>query len=297
MAKKAGPRGRGRAGARGRVKVVDASGGKGNGATSKTQAAQLTAAARAYHDNHHWVPLRLEGKSAECMGTGWQRRTLDDPLPQFKDGDNLGLLLGAPSGGLVRLDPDWLPIPEVTDILFPETTATFERAGTPRYGRLFICREELGKDKNFKLPNFMKDDDRLPRTSGDKPKLTVYQILTTGQQTMAPPSVHPDNGEPLVWVDRSLPVALGADVVVRRAGIEAFLLVVRHFWPGRGTRNETAMALTRVLLETFADLGEGERINIVDDLVELVAMAGGDGKASREGKRRAEAQLARLQAR
>jgi hypothetical protein len=270
--------------------------GSNNGAQAKTQAAALAAAARVYHDNHHWVPLRLEGKSPECMGKEWQKRTLDDPLPQYKDGDNIGFLLGAPSGGIVRLDPDWLPIPEVTDILFPEATATFERASAPRYGRLFICREELGKDKNFKLPNFMKDDERLPRTSDDKPKLTVYQILTTGQQTMAPPSIHPDNGEPLVWVSQQPRVELSADVLGRRAGIEAFLLVVRHFWPGRGTRNETAMALTRVLLETFADLGESERINIVNDLVELVAMAGGDEEASREGKRRAEAQLARLQA-
>src|SRR5262245_10502344 len=129
------------------------------------------------------------------MGKRWQQRTLNDPLPQFKDGDNLGLLLGAPSGGIIRLDPDWPSVPEVTDILFPETTATFERASAPRYGRLFICRGELGKDKNFNLPKFMKDDDRLPQTSDGKPKLTVYQILTTGQQTMAPPSVHPDHGE------------------------------------------------------------------------------------------------------
>jgi hypothetical protein len=271
-------------------------GGNGNGAAGKTQAAALMAAARAYRDNHHWVSLRLEGKSPKCMGEGWQQRTLDDPLPQFKDGDNLGLLLGAPSGGLVRLDPDWLPAPAVTDILFPETTATFERASAPRYGRLFICQEKLGKDKNFTLPKFMKDDDRLPQKSDGKPKLMVYQILTTGQQTMAPPSVHPDNGEPLVWVDRSPPVELGADVLARRAGIEAFLLVVRHFWPARGTRNETAMALTRVLLETFADLDRHERCNIVDDLVEAVAMAGGDEEASRDGKRRAEPQLERMEA-
>jgi len=74
------------------------------------------------------------------------------------------------------------------------------------------------------------------------------------------------------------------------------LLVVRHFWPARGVRNETAMALTRVLLETFADLNRDERINIVNNLVELVAMFGGDGEPSREGKRRAEQQLERMEA-
>src|SRR5262245_46746537 len=78
----------------------------------RTQAATLTAAARALQANHHWVPLRLEGKSPECMGKGWRKRTLGDPLPEFRDGDNLGILLGAASSGLVRLDPDWSPIPE-----------------------------------------------------------------------------------------------------------------------------------------------------------------------------------------
>src|SRR4029077_12148865 len=113
---------------------------------------------------------------------------------------------------------------------------------------------------------------------------------------MAPPSIHPDNGEQLVWVDSHPPAAVNATELVRRAGIEAFLIVVRHFWPTRGERNLTAMALTRVLLETFADLTRDERCNIVNALVTLVAMAGGDGEASREGKQRAEQQLERMEA-
>jgi len=184
-----------------------------NGSPGHTQAAALTAAARAYHDNHHWVPLRLQGKSPECMGEGWRKRKLQEPLPQFKDGDNIGFLLGAPSGGIVRLDPDWSAIPDVTDILFPEPTAIFERASALRYGRVFICPGFKGK--NFKLPKFMQDDERLPLLPNGKGKVMVYQILSSGQ-TMAPPSIHPDAGEELVWVDNCQPVELSANELIRR---------------------------------------------------------------------------------
>jgi hypothetical protein len=72
---------------------------------------QLAKAAEKYRSNHHWVPLRLQGKNPDCMGKGWQKRTLDNTVPDFQDGDNIGILLGEPSGHLVRLDPDWQPIP------------------------------------------------------------------------------------------------------------------------------------------------------------------------------------------
>src|SRR5262245_25151616 len=230
---------------------------------SKPRAVDLAAAARDYRDNHHWVQLRLRGKNpAPVMGEGWQQRTLQDPLPEFQAGDNIGFLL---TDGIVRLDPDWPVTPEVTDLLFPEPTAIFERAGAPRYRRLFLCSEF--KTKNFKLPKFMATDERLPLKDG-KPKLMVYQILASGQ-TMAPPSIHPDNGEQLVWVDNRPPAAINPTELVRRAGIEAFLIAVRHFWPARGERNLTAMALTRVLLQTFAELPRDERCNIVDQLVTL----------------------------
>jgi uncharacterized protein DUF5906 len=254
----------------------------------------VAATARDYHDNHHWVPLRLEGKNPQrFMGKGWQKRTLQDGVPDFQTGDNIGILLGAPSGDIVRLDPDWPPVPEITDILFPEPTAIFERASAPRYGRLFKCPGF--KTKNFQLPKIMEKDERLPLTADGTPKLIVYQILSTGAQTMAPPSIHPNNGEQLFWVKKCEPGALSEDELIRRGGIEAFLLAVRHFWPARGERNLTAMALTRVLLETFADLGREERCNIVNNLVLNTAMAGGDGERSREGKERAEAQLDRME--
>jgi hypothetical protein len=264
--------------------------------TSKgAKAHKLTEAAQKYRSNHHWVPLRLQGKSPDCMGKGWNERTLQDAVPEYKDRDNIGFLLGEPSGGVVRLDPDFPSVPEITDLLFPEPTAIFGRKSAPRTGRLFVCKGL--NTKNFVLPKAMKDDKRLPLHNGE-PSLVVYQILSTGSQTMAPPSVHPETGEEVVWQSEQSPTELEADELLRRVGIEAFLMVVIHFWPALGTRNEAAIALSRVLLEAFENqiANDEELITLVDDIIGLVAMTGGDGEASLKGKKRAANTLEKLRA-
>jgi Virulence-associated protein E len=255
--------------------------------------AKLAEAARVYRDKHHWVPLRLQGKSPDCMGKGWQKRTTDDAIPIFYATDNIGFLLGTPSGGVVRLDPDFKSIPEVTAMLFPEPTAIFGRETSPRSGRLYVCNGI--KSTDFRLPNVMKGDVRLPKHDG-KPNVVVFQILSTGKQTMAPPSLHPETGEEVKWVSETPIKNLDKSELVRRVGIEAFLMVVRHFWPPRGTRNEAAMALARVLLEALATRypDDAERIELVDELVVTVAEEGGDGAASRDGKFRAATTLEKL---
>jgi hypothetical protein len=256
-----------------------------------TNKRQLTQAALNYRDNHHWVPLRLEGKKP--IGEAWQKRTLADPIPEFRSGNNIGFLLGAPSGNVIRLDPDFRAIDAVTDILFSEPTAISGRESSPRSGRFYRCPGV--KSMKFKLPDAMKNDVRLPIHNG-KPNLIVFQILSTGSQTMAPPSIHPDDGDEVVWVNEQQPATLEQGELYRRVGIEAFCMAVRQFWPPLGTRNEAAMALARVLLETFATSisDEEKRIAIVDDMVLAVAMAGGDGQDSSDGKERAAATLEKM---
>jgi hypothetical protein len=256
--------------------------------------AKLIEAARTYRDNHHWVPLRLQGKNPACMGKGWEKRTTNDAIPNFEEGDNIGFLLGAPSGGVIRLDPDYQSIPDVTSLLFPEPTAIFGRKTSPRSGRLYVCDGLESTD--FKLPD-MKGEKRLPIHDG-KPNVVVFQILSTGKQTMAPPSLHPGTGEEVQWTSETPIKTLDKSELLRRVGIEAFLMAVRQFWPPRGTRNEAAMALARVLLEIFkTHVQEDEqRIELVDALVLAVAMAGGDGEESRDGKARAAATLEKMRA-
>jgi Family of unknown function (DUF5906) len=260
---------------------------------AQSRAAQLAEDAQKYHDNHHWVSLRLEGKSPNCMGAGWNKRTLKNPIPKFKDGDNI--LLGEPSGNLVRLDPDYPALPGVMDILWPEPTLGYGRKSSPRSGRLI--RSKL-KSKDFNLPSSVEADPRTPRGDDGKPSLKVYQVLSTGKQTMVPPSVHP-SGELVVWHNNAVaPVELEPKEVMRRAGLEAFLMAVTHYWPARGTRNEATWSLARVLIEALGDRypDEDKLIATVDALLEEVAASGGDGEESLDGKKRARKTLEKMQA-
>ena len=253
--------------------------------------------ARLYRDKLHWTPLVLAGKAP--TDTGWSKRTVESELPTYGPENNIGILLGKPSAGLCRLDPDFPQLPGVTRLLFPEASLTYTRASSPMCGRLLKCDI---KSKNYNLPKSCTNLDAIPKNDDGKDKLTVFQILSTGKQTMVPPSVHPGSGERLEWVSPPEETAIAeftnAAELERRVGIEAFLMVVTHFWPGRGTRNEAALALGRVLLEVFAYMSDiEERCTLVDDLVVEVAMQGGDGAESATGKEnRARVTLEKMEA-
>lgn len=257
---------------------------------------QLTATAKDYHDKRGWVPLKLYAKTKKPVGDAWQKRTLATPLPQFEDDSNIGILLGKNSSGLVRFDFDFKAVPDVHELLFP-TGAVFGRKGSPSSSKLLICHGL--KSTDFKLPKAMLGDERLPQHDDNERSLVVLQILATGKQTMAPPSIHPETGELLQWthLPEQLP-EMEASKLLRLAGVEATLMVARHFWPARGTRNEAAMALARTLLEALAPIvaDENQLIDLVDDLVLCVAMAGGDGEDSRQGKQRAASTLEKMKA-
>jgi putative DNA primase/helicase len=236
--------------------------GQYNGANGTSQdVSALVAAATKYRDEYKWVPLRLRDKNPECMGPGWTKRTVADPIPNFQPGDGLGVLTGKPSGGLVRLDPDFPAIADVTRILFPAEILTFGRNSSPGSGRLCLCPDL--KSEDFTLPRSVEKDPRLPLHDG-KPSLKVFQVLSTGKQTMVPPSIHP-NGEPVVWQSPHHLETIGAETLLWRVGLEAFLMAVRQFWPPRGDRNYAAMALARVLLETLETriADEDKRMTIV----------------------------------
>src|SRR5215218_2096212 len=262
-------------------------------APAPARVVQLVEAAQRYH-RKGWVPLRLVGKDPQYMGKGWQKRQHDDPLPLYTASSNIGILTGEPSRDVVRLDADYEPIPEVTRLLHPEPTLLFGRASNPFSGRL--VRSKV-KSRDYRLPKALAGDARLP-LHGNDPNLVVFQVLSTGKQTMMPPSIHP-SGEEVVWQADDVLAEIDPEELYRRAGLEAFLMAVRHFWPAHGSRNEAAWSLARVLLEalegSIAD--DGRRIRLVDELVVAVAVAGGGmGEQSRMGKVRAEATLARMRA-
>lgn len=182
-----------------------------------TRRERLSATAHDYHDKAKWVPLCLKGK--QPTGKAWQKRTLADPIPGFEEDSNIGILLGEPSGGLVRLDYDLPQVPGVHEELFPPAPV-FGRKSAPATGRLVVCKGL--KTTNFILPKSMIDDPRLSAHGENERNLVVLQILSTGAQTMAPPSIHPTAKEEVQWeelpseIPRSRPPSFCTSLASRR---------------------------------------------------------------------------------
>jgi archaellum biogenesis ATPase FlaH len=121
----------------------------------------------------------------------WQAspRTLADIIPHIETGGNIGLLCGAPSGGIVALDldqnfPDFLTaFPMLAD------APRIIRADAPERGKVLV--KIIGK---------------IPTAKKWKPIPTEpprAEFLSTGNQALVPPSIHP-SGTPFQLINTDL---------------------------------------------------------------------------------------------
>lgn len=98
----------------------------------------------------------------------------------------VAVALGPVSGGLVAVDFDYEPAPGV-----------FEKI------KAVLPACEIGKRgaKGFTL--FFRSDDIVNKAKWSNPadRHVIVEVLTRGQYTVVPPSVHPDTGKPYTWLD------------------------------------------------------------------------------------------------
>ena len=81
------------------------------------------------------APIPVHRGEKRPVGTGWQdkRLTEDDIAAHFSDGQNIGVLLGEPSGGLVDVDLD----AEEVEALFENPRGQFAEGETGIPGDAF----------------------------------------------------------------------------------------------------------------------------------------------------------------
>ncbi len=161
--------------------------------------------------------------------TGWQneRHSIEEIPKLWTNGQGIGVLWGAPSGGLVDVDLDWPEAREAAKHILPETRA-FGRPGAPESHRVYRAAGAIPATKRYKL-------------GGDGPERSVVEVLSTGTQSLVPPSLH-DSGERRAWHrDRS---AAEVDAVVLMEGVAdvATAALVARNWPGKGSRKDYVMA-------------------------------------------------------
>jgi hypothetical protein len=208
-----------------------------------------------------WAVVRLKGKAP--FDAGWQKRTYTEA--DFTDPKlNVGVKMGAPSGGLVDVDLDSPEALALADDFLPPTEAVFGRASTPRAHRLYKATPADKRTEQFKDPTI--DDDH---------KAMLVELRATGGQTMAPGSIHPESGEAIDWVNDGAPLATEYTALLARVQrLAAAVLLVRHY-PAKTKRNLFALAFAGAVLRG------GWTETEAADFIRTVAVRAGDEEADK----------------
>jgi hypothetical protein len=181
-----------------------------------------------YYAAKGWIPVSLE-RGKETRVPGWPERAKSLDFGAFREGCNVGVLLGECSGWLVDVDLD---VPEAVPFAdeFLPPTLTFGKASTPTVHRLYVAvgaTHETWKGQDGKM--------LVELRSGPK-----------AHQTMFPGSTHP-NGEPVSFVSFREPAVIDAAELRRLAALVAAGALLVRSWPQKG-RHESQLALMGALL-------------------------------------------------
>ncbi len=184
-----------------------------------------------------WATIRARPASKQPVGA-WQART--DEADDFQPGENVGIRLGAPSGGLVDVDLDCGEALRLAPLLLPPT-ATFGRASSPRSHWVYIA-PEIDRSK--------------------KPQNTGVELRSTGTQTIVPPSIHV-SGEEIQWTDATPVATVPGTVLVAAFGRLATATVLARCTPklleGRGMHHGV-LAIAGALWRSGASVEEAREV-------------------------------------
>lgn len=131
-----------------------------------------------------WRVVPVPHRSKAPRVRGWQTLRLDETdLPTHFNGapQNIGVLVGEPSGWLIDVDLDHPFAVEMAGRFLPSTGSIFGRPGNPGSHRLYRVTAPVETHKR------QAPDGRM-----------IVELRSTGGQTVFPPSVHP-SGESIEW--------------------------------------------------------------------------------------------------
>jgi len=190
--------------------------------------------------NRGWAPIPVKPRDkAPRSNGGWQalRLNRDSIGEEFASNENVGVLLGEPSGNLVDLDLDSVEARRLAPFLLPPTLQ-FGRRGAPGSHFLVRTSDRAATTRKFSDPG-AKNDERA----------MLVELRSNGHQTVFPPSVHP-SGEVVTWQgDRASTLAsmLAEELERVAAHLGAAALLSRHW--REGLRQDAALALAGGLLQ------------------------------------------------
>jgi putative DNA primase/helicase len=199
---------------------------------SQTKESSLKRVVQSYIRSGY-APIPVPDREKAPMLRGWTKlRVNEDQIDQyFGRQENVGLLLGKPSRGLVDVDLDAPEAAAIAESFLPETGMVHGRKG-----------------KRSSHHWYRVGNPPTPQKFTDVDGSSLLEIRSTGQQTLAPPSTHPC-GEKLRWEKNDPPKKVEADKLIRSAtSLAGGALVIRHY-PEPGSRNDFTLALAGTLLK------------------------------------------------
>lgn len=129
------------------------------------------------------VPIPARTKRPVAKGWPDLRIGESEVGQHFKPNDNIGLILGEPSGWLIDVDLDCEEARELADQYLPATGAITGRPSAPKSHRWYIAEGAKTEKHTDPQSNAM-----------------IVELRSTGGQTVIGPSVHP-GGEPYEAID------------------------------------------------------------------------------------------------
>lgn len=239
-------------------------------AASSTQRVPLVLAAAQHYVGRGWCVVPVPGREKNPGAKGWEKlRLTADELPRhFGETTNVGIHTGAASNSLVDVDCD---VPEAVSLAaeyLSRTERIHGRPGNPQSHWWYYAPG--ARYEKFAIPLHDKDGRRAGETC-------IIELRSDGHQTIVPPSRHPD-GEVYTWHVKGEPARVEAPALRSAVARVAAGAAIARAWPGKGSRDDAALALTGMLLRVGWSVEEADRF------VVAVAEAARDDEAPKRAK-------------
>jgi P4 family phage/plasmid primase-like protien len=186
------------------------------------------AAERYLHAGLAVIPIPAGEKNPNRRDWQTERHGVEDVHRLWPNGEGIGALWGEPSGGLVDIEADWPEAQAAAPYILPRRR-TWGRPGSPESHHVVrIVGDGLPKTKRYPISG--KDDDRM-----------VGELLSTGAQSLLPPSLH-SSGERRRWYKTEPAIELTATEAREAAADIVTAAWIARNWPGQGARKHFCMA-------------------------------------------------------
>lgn len=202
----------------------------------------ISTAVEAFERGWQAVPVRTGTKAphvSSWVHIRWKDR--DEVATHFggwrdEGVNNIGLLLGEPSAGLIDVDIDHHRATRLKHHFLPATAMRSGRQGRPDSHFWYIADGPVPSTRRYTMPD----------------GAVSVELRSTGSQTVVPPSIHPSGDEyrweGAPWGGEDGPAHVPSQVLAVQVSLLAMGCVLMDGWPSSGGRHEAYLALAGGLL-------------------------------------------------